>query len=403
MVTQLFWIKNAIEQSESQYDHRVMMAFDDVIGEIQQRAIEQEKYCIDTIAICRTGEVSLFDLLTRKQLDSLLKARFAYQCVDTNFLFDLQLCNSTDSQNDKMSLNDETFSFTLHKAKLNCMWDDKCYQFIVKFPQKQRFILIDLSLWLFFSVLFLFVVFFSFVYIVRTIIAQKKLSEIKNDFSNNMTHEFKTPISTIAMASEVILKLQENSNDQRLEKYSRIIHQENNRLEVLVERVLNLAVLNKKVPELHLDEVNMHEIIRNVIWKYDLDKDNNELQFKLFLNATDPIVIVDEFHIRNVIDNLVDNAMKYSPDVAHITIETKNDKEGIQISVIDKGIGMSMEVQKHIYDKFYRRPTGNLHNVKGFGIGLYYVKKIIDAHGGKIKVESELNKGSKFIVFLSKH
>lgn len=239
-----------------------------------------------------------------------------------------------------------------------------------------------------------------FVYTIMVIFRQKKLSNIKNDFINNMTHELKTPISTISLASQMLQDGSITNTPSMIEHVSRIINQESKRLSFQVEKVLQMAVFNEGRIKFKFKEFDVNKMIKTVA-------DNFELKVKskngtLITNISEDNLIAkgDEVHITNVIFNLLDNAFKYSGDIPEIEISTEKITDFIVISVRDNGIGISKEHQAQIFDKFYRVPTGNVHNVKGFGLGLSYVKKVIDSHNGKIKVESALNKGTKFSILL---
>jgi two-component system phosphate regulon sensor histidine kinase PhoR len=398
--TQLFWIRNAINLSEKHFDHRVTLALNDVIKDIETILKKDKKKKPDK-EICTKSIPSVRDLVKKELLDSLLKKHFDYHCVDTNYVCDIIKCSETDkSFKENQGILSKDFSVRLHKACLSCIWERECFNLVVTFPNKLKFVLVDMSMWLVLSILFLLIVLFSFVYITRQIIRQKKLSEVKNDFINNMTHELKTPISTISMAAEVLLKSNSNSNPERVAKYSNIIFEENQRLTNQVERVLQMAVMDKGELKLTINEINMHQLIKEATNNLCLEHCEKPVSLNFNLNAEKHTLYVDILHMRNIITNLVDNAYKYSKENPEITISTINQNNHFIISVEDKGIGMGHETQKHIFDKFYRLPTGNLHDVKGFGIGLYYVKSMVELHSGTITVKSELNKGSKFFVYL---
>ena len=250
------------------------------------------------------------------------------------------------------------------------------------------------------SIMFMIILVFSFYYTISTIFKQKKLSEIKNDFISNMTHEFKTPISTISLACEV---LSDNSIEKTKEKtgnYVKMISDENKRLSLLVENILQTAILDKGQFKLKVQSTDIHAVIEQTIENIKLQVENKQGEITTSLNAEKHIINVDRIHITNIIFNLIDNALKYSTTQPVIKILTKSNKNGIYIFVKDNGMGISKENQQRVFDTMYRVHTGNVHNVKGFGLGLSYVKAVVEKHGGLIKVESELNKGSTFIVYL---
>ena len=235
---------------------------------------------------------------------------------------------------------------------------------------------------------------------IATILKQKKLSVMKNDFINNMTHEFKTPISTISLACEVLQDEDIRTQPGHLKRYLGIIRDENKRLGSQVEKVLQAAMLDRGNIRLKLTEVDVHEVIEGVLQNIGVQIEQRDGTIDLDLQADRTAIQADEVHVTNVIYNLLDNANKYSPDKPHITVKTRSWSGGVAITVSDKGIGMSREATSRIFEQFYRVPTGNVHNVKGFGLGLSYVKKIVDLHGGHIRVDSQPGAGSTFEVFL---
>jgi two-component system phosphate regulon sensor histidine kinase PhoR len=249
------------------------------------------------------------------------------------------------------------------------------------------------------SAFLILLIIWMFSYTIATIFKQKKLSEIKNDFINNMTHEFKTPISTISLACEVLGDTTVEKSPQKLSNYVKVIKDENKRLGLLVENVLQTAVLDKGELKLKLKSLDVHEIIEDVLNNSYVQIENKKAEIEIEFDAIESIVSADRVHLSNIIYNLLDNALKYSTDNPKITIFTKSDNKGVYISVKDNGMGINKENQKRIFDKLYRVPTGNIHNVKGFGLGLSYVKAIIEKHGGSIFVESALGVGSTFTCF----
>ncbi len=241
-----------------------------------------------------------------------------------------------------------------------------------------------------------------FLYTVKVIFTQKKLSEMKTDFINNMTHEFKTPIATISLAADSITNPTILSNEDKIKRFAKIIKQENKRMNNQVEKVLQMASLDKEDFDLNVTSLNLHEIIEQAATNARLQVERKEGEVTTDLKAKDAYIEGDLTHISNIINNLLDNANKYSPEKPKISVHTRNVRGGVEVIVSDHGIGMNKEALKHIFDKFYRVHTGNLHDVKGFGLGLSYVKAMMVAHKGQINVKSELGKGSTFILTFSK-
>ncbi|MBK9736289.1 MAG: HAMP domain-containing histidine kinase [Saprospiraceae bacterium] len=268
------------------------------------------------------------------------------------------------------------------------------------FPSKIRFLWSNVIYILLSSVLFTGLILFCFSYTVYVIFRQKKVSEMKTDFINNMTHEFKTPIATISLASDSILSPNIIENKDRITRFINIIKQENARMLSQVEKVLQMAQIEKENAELNISEFNIHPVIEDAVINAELKILAKGGRILTRLEARKPVIEGDVTHISSIINNLLDNAEKYTPDSPEIVISTKDVKGGIEISIEDNGIGMSKDALKMIFEKFYRVHTGNIHNVKGFGLGLSYVKTMVDAHHGRISVKSELGKGSTFTVFL---
>jgi two-component system phosphate regulon sensor histidine kinase PhoR len=222
---------------------------------------------------------------------------------------------------------------------------------------------------------------------------------MKTDFINNMTHEFKTPIATISLASDSVLSPTIMKDEQKVRKFIRIIKEENTRMLNQVEKVLQIARIDKKNFELRKTRIELHELIKKAVEHSQLNIEKKGGEIILELNASLTELLADQTHISNIIHNILDNAIKYTPEKPHIVVSTKNLLNGIEMIIKDNGVGMSKEARKHIFDKFYRIPTGNVHNIKGFGLGLSYVKAMVEAHEGKVSVKSELGKGSELIIF----
>jgi len=273
----------------------------------------------------------------------------------------------------------------------------------VYFPSERNYILQTMWVMLTGSGVLILALVFAFYFTVSTILKQKKLSEIKNDFINNMTHELKTPISTVSLACEALGDSSVEKTKEKSERYVNVIKEENQRLGLLVENILQTAILDKGQFKLRLQEVDAHEIIDRVISNIRLQVEKREGKIFLETRAEQSVLEADRVHLANIIYNLVDNALKYSEKNPEIKISTANLNGGIEISVSDNGTGISKENQKKIFETFYRVPAGNIHNVKGFGLGLSYVKAAAEKHGGSIKIESETESGSTFKVFLPFH
>lgn len=275
----------------------------------------------------------------------------------------------------------------------------KAHYVSVYFPTKRSYIFQSMKLAAP-TLIFATILIFSIVTMIYILFRQKKLSEIKSDFINNMTHEFKTPISTISLASQMLKDTGVSKTPQSLGHISRVIHDETKRLGFQVEKVLQMAIFDRDKSRLKFNEYDINELVHSVIKNFSLKVDSKGGKIVEKLEAEESFILVDELHFTNVIFNLLDNALKYCHREPQLEIKTWNEKQKVCISVKDNGIGIKKENLKRVFEKFYRVPTGNLHNVKGFGLGLAYVKKIIDDHNGTIRVESEINTGTTFIICL---
>ncbi len=252
------------------------------------------------------------------------------------------------------------------------------------------------------SLIFTLLILFAFSYTIYTIFKQKKISQMKTDFVNNMTHEFKTPIATISLATDSLLSPMVLSNQEQMKKFIKIIKDENSRLLNQVENVLQVAKLDKRKIQLSLSKVDIHESLDETIEHLRLKMEAKDAKIIKSYDAKNHVIEADEIHIINIFSNIIENALKYSIDNPIITISTKDIKQGIEISVKDNGIGMTKEELHYIFDKFYRVSTGNIHNIKGFGLGLAYVKAFVEAHDGTVFVKSKKNRGSTFIIHFKK-
>ena len=252
-----------------------------------------------------------------------------------------------------------------------------------------------------FSSFFLIIIILAcFAYALHIIFDQKKVSEIKNDFVNNMTHELKTPISTVSLALEAMVNFDVRSDEKRTLKYLEISRKEIRRLSTMVEKVLNTARYERGEIDLKKENHSLNNLIENVVETMTMQVQKKNGTLDCVLNSTSDTISVDKIHMKNLLYNLIDNSNKYFIDTPQITIRTEDYAKGVILIVSDKGIGISKDELRRVFDKFYRVPTGNIHNVKGYGLGLSYVKDIVEMHGGKLEVLSDVNIGTKFTIYL---
>ena len=270
----------------------------------------------------------------------------------------------------------------------------------IYFPGQRNFIFKSTGFIAITSVLLTLIILLGFSVSIHIMFKQKRLSQIKNDFVNNMTHELKTPISTISLASQMLKDDSIPMENKNISYISGIIEDESKRLSYQVEKVLKTALLEQGHIKLKQKELDVHKIIDNVVKNFEIQVNSRNGNLTKNLGAKNSLLFVDEIHFTNIIFNLLDNAVKYSNGTVDITVSTKDDKNGFYLQVSDKGIGIKKQDQKRVFDQFYRVSTGNVHDVKGFGLGLSYVKKIVNAHNGEINLISEYKKGSTFEIFI---
>ena len=338
--------------------------------------------------------------LTYSELKSQVKKSFSDHDIKENYDLALYDCDK-----------EQLLAGTLLKAEaeeieedaISCLTrnvDPECYHFSITFPGKQAHLLGGMGLWLALALVFLLVLLY-FAYSLYVMLKEKRLSEMRQDFINNLTHELKTPIANIAVASEVLKKTDSGLDPEKTTRYASIIHQENERLKVQVDQVLQMAFLENHGLELKLERVNINDLIEEIVASLipRVRKRNGTISFEN--KAGTALIEADRFHLTNVLYGLIDNADKYSPDRPEIQVSTRQSEEGLWISIADKGMGIARDFQQYIFDRFYRIPTGDVHNIKGFGLGLSYAKLVVEAHGGTIKVDSQPEKGSTFRFLIS--
>lgn len=270
----------------------------------------------------------------------------------------------------------------------------------LSFPEKKQFIMAEMGTQFATSVILILIVLILFWRTTLSLLQEKKISEHTNDFLNNMTHEFKTPLTNIALASKMMVKDSSIKQEDKIKHYSGIILEENEKLRLQVEQVLSMTALERGEIPLQKTELDFHQLITDSVKCMNLQIENKHGQLNIHLKADKFVVMGDKTHLTNAICNLIDNAIKYSVEKPEISIQTSNTENYLMIVISDKGIGIEKEYQEKVFDKFFRVPTNNLHNVKGFGLGLAYIKKIIELHEGAIELESEKEIGTSFIIKL---
>jgi len=338
------------------------------------------------------------DRISQHDLDSIIASVLRKNGIDTKYqmgVYDIMNHSIYEIKNSSQDeLYESPFKISLFP---NDIFGSPVYLSLY-FPNENAFILKSMWMMLAISAVFVLIIIFAFYYSISTIFKQKKLSIIKNDFINNMTHELKTPISTISLACEALNDDEIASSKETKNRFVNMINDENKRLGVLVENVLQSAVIDKGELKLQTERFNIHDVIDKAVKNVKIQVEKKGGQIKVSKSASNVFVNADKVHITNVVYNLLDNANKYTSAEPSIEIFTEDIVGGIVVKVKDNGIGVSKENQKKIFEKLYRVPTGNVHDVKGFGLGLSYVKAIVEKHNGSINVESSLGKGSTFIL-----
>jgi two-component system phosphate regulon sensor histidine kinase PhoR len=423
LIVQLVWVRKTLEMQEKNiaiqekedslnlksFSENTIIALKSVLDEIQRTS----KDSLDTYGTVRQVNnnqftVDLSEELQPFYLETLLKKEFYNQNIHQDFIYGIYDCfvdtillsNMIHYSKDKAYITTKNKPSEISTESLNLKKDGHYFTvFFPYFTAKSIEPAIFISPWIYISIIIVLVLIF-FGYSLAIIIRQKRLSEVKTDFINNMTHELKTPISTISLSSELLMRIDLNEDPEKIRKYAGIIYKENKRLENQVERVLNIAKLDKDKVVLNKENFDVHELLAEVKENFEFNQLNQGGKIELNCIAENYKIQADPVHLTNVVYNLLDNAVKYCITTPQIVLNTRNEKNLLVIEIADNGIGMKREDLKQIFEKFYRVPTGNIHNVKGFGLGLYYVKLIIDAHEGKIEVKSAVNKGTTFTIYL---
>jgi two-component system phosphate regulon sensor histidine kinase PhoR len=388
----------------------------------QNKADEQSHMIKEVVKGLLMSDRPIEERINRLALDTLLRQTLDERGIRIPFTYAVRTRQAPTFLFASANTDIQQLSTDGYKAALfpNNILETGNYVYVY-FPTQQQFILSRLGFTFGASVVLILVILACFYIAISTIVRQKKLADIKNDFINNMTHELKTPISTISLAVEMAqeqLRSESRSGmvsngrglldeadeagklDSRLTRYMNIIRDETRRLGSHVEKVLQMALMDRGEIKLNLSSVNVHDVIEKVLNNLSLQIEQRGGEVDLHFDADREVVEADELHLTNIVYNLLDNALKYSPENPHITLTTRSLPEGVSITVADQGVGMTKDQTSRIFEKFYRVPTGNRHDVKGFGLGLSYVKKMIDEHHGQILVESHPGKGSSFDVIL---
>lgn len=397
IVFQLYWVNKSYDLAEQQFTQSVEIALynvaDNVLAfnghelpnENPVRQISSNYFIVD-----------INDVIDASILDHYLKSEFGYQNLQIDYEYAIYDCET-----DKMVFGNYITSDSIQDKKTRKFqkYDEFTYYFGIIFPSKALYLLNSMNIWIISSFVLLTALIF-FAYAIFIILKQKRLSEVQRDFINNMTHEFKTPVSTINIAANVLSDPGIIKDPKRIQDYTNIIKAQNKRIEQQVEKVLQLARIEKNKFSFQKEEIDANKIIFEVIKSFEFVIKELGGSLEVKLNAKNSTVYADKSHLANAIYNLIDNAIKYSPEKPNVIASTHNNKTHLTIAISDSGIGIEKKYLGKVFDKFFRVPTGNVHNVKGFGIGLSYVKNIIDAHAWRSETVSDPGKGSTFRIII---
>ncbi len=398
-ITQVYWVRRAFDLKEDEFERNVNTALLNVAQQIYSFSDTQAP----VHSPVKQLSTNYFVVMVNSQIDAnlleyMLRLEFEKRKIQADFEYGIYDCtNEKMMYGNYVQINDAKTKTEISKNLPK--WNTQGYYFGVQFPNREAQILNQMGIWSFSSIVLLLVIVF-FAYTLFVILKQKRLSEIQKDFINNMTHEFKTPIATIAVSTEVLKSADISRQPERLLNYATIIENENTRLKHHVERVLQMAKLDKESIELKKEPVNVHDVVQEVVRGMQGALLDKHVTVELNLTAEQPVIQADKLHLTNVIYNLLDNAIKYSAENPQVNISVKQSDKSILLEVQDNGIGVKEDDQKKIFQKFFRVSTGNVHNVKGFGLGLNYVKQIVEVHRGKITIKSRLGEGCTFRIYL---
>lgn len=380
LIIQVNWILETAKIKEEIFNEKANM----VLSKTAEVLAADEQACIAMEDSVGTKEI--------RKTDSLFTNYMSYYNLHLDYSFQVKKPTAT--------INENGLKSNVYKKRLDEAASKNGLELNLFLPEKRQFILEEMGKMFITSVVLILVVLIMFWRTIQLLIREKKISEHTTDFLNNMTHEFKTPLTNIALAGKMINKDSGTRQEDKIKHYSAIILEENEKLRLQVEQVLSMTALERGEIPLSKIELDFHELITNSLKYINIQIENKHGILNLNLDATKFIIMGDKTHLTNTLCNLIDNAIKYSNDKPELSIQTSNLDSNLIIKIADKGIGIEQEYHRKVFHKFFRVPTGDLHNVKGFGLGLAYVKKIIELHGGKIDIQSEKGKGTIFTIAL---
>jgi len=397
IVMQIYWVQKAFDLKEKTFNQSINIALKNVADKIaafNHGALPVE----NPVNQLSSGYyvVNVNTVIDANVLEHYLKEAFLNVNMNLDYEYAIYDCATNKMMYGKF-ISPLRHEETEKEAMNLPRYDKYTYYFGIYFPTRSALLAGKMGIWMFSSAILLIVITF-FGYALYIILKQSRLSEIQKDFVNNMTHEFKTPLSTIAISTDVLADHGILDKPDTLFSYVDIIRQENTRLVGQVEKVLQMANIDQTRVKLNRENIAMHPLLERAISQMRVGYKNKKIQIDHHFDATNDLVFADKVHVSNIIYNLLDNAIKYSGATAHIDVRTENKNGRLFVSFADQGIGIGKKEQRKVFHKFYRVPTGNVHDVKGFGLGLHYVKSIVRAHGWAIYLTSEPGKGSTFTI-----
>jgi len=401
LIIQVNWILQTADVKEELFNEKANM----ILARTTDALLSDKKTCIEIEAcIEKDSNAKLPAKLGRNEvhkIDSLFKHYMNFYNFHINYSFVVGKPSLLPVKNEfAWTSNRNPNQVACYQKSLDEVAGKTGFELKLIFPEKKQFIMAEMGTLFITSVILVVVVLVMFWRTILSLIKEKKISEHTTDFLNNMTHEFKTPLTNIALAGKMIIKDSTINREDKIKHFSDIILQENEKLRLQVEQVLSMTALERGEIPLQKTELDFHRLINDSLKCISIQIENKQGYVTLSLNAVNFKVKGDKTHLTNALCNLIDNAIKYSKEKPGLSIQTSNSGQNLIINVSDKGIGIEKEYHKKVFDKFFRVPTGDVHDVKGFGLGLAYIKKIVELHGGTIELQSEKEKGTTFTIIL---
>jgi two-component system phosphate regulon sensor histidine kinase PhoR len=399
IIFQVFWIYNTFKSNENLLNKNIVSALNQVAFDLADFNKNQSPQLNPTIQTSPDHfVVNIEDEINPIILEHFLETNFEKKHIQLDYEYAIYDCESDSMVHIKRINVSGKKHKDLEEANFKKLTDYN-YYFSIRFPGKTAAILFGMNVW-YISAFLLITALLFFVYAIAVMLGQKRFSEVQKDFINNMTHELKTPISTIGISAKVIADPEIIKQPERLQNYAQIIVNQNQRMEKQVEKVLQSTLAEKSRIQLELEPIDLQNCISRIVKEFEVKAQERGSEITLHFPESIPEIQADQNHFENMIINLLDNAVKYSEDMPTVEVVIRQVKNHLEIVIIDQGIGMEKKQLNKIFQKFYRIPTGDIHNVKGFGLGLNYVKNIVKAHKWSIEVKSEPGKGSEFRVII---